>query len=229
MSYSTEIVTKRIAFKVSAIEASDQKTLAKLIETTVCEQFEGRCISEGFVKPDSIKVITHSSGLIKSNHTIVYDVSFSCEVYVPIEGSLITCRAASVIRPGIRAYSAHEKPSPFVAFVTKDLIFEDAKFDGIQKDDVFTAKVIAKRFEINDEHISIIAEFVDMQERKKEKAPTTIRYQKQKKSRIKEDADGDGEETVPKKRHYKKREQLKNEKVLLKHESRVTKDDDPIK
>ena len=227
--YTTEILTKRLAFSISEIVASDTPSLKQFIEIIVRDTFEGICVSEGYIKKKSVKLITLSSGLV-IKQSIVYDITFSCDIFIPVNGSIITCKVASVTRAGIRAYSNQENPSPFIAFVTKDLVFEDPSFETMQIDDTFVCKIIGTRFEVNDKYVSIIAEFLERKDKTQIIQAKTIRYQKQKKSRIKEEKEDDGTKPqVDKKRHYKRNERLKNEKVLLNHESLLDKKHDQNK
>lgn len=229
--YIPQIITKRLSFKISEIVASDKKSLHEFIEKLVCNLFEGICVCEGYIKKKSVKLISHSSGLVIKNNIVFY-VNFSCDIYFPVNGDLIMCKVASVTKAGIRGFSSQEFPSPFVAFVTKDLVFEDPVFETMQVDDIFVAKVIGSRFEANDKHVSLIAEFMERKTNALTHTPKPkIRYQKQKKSRIKseQEDDKDDEQLQPPqqqqikpKRQYNKRDQLKpkNEKVPTKqHES----------
>ena len=64
--------------------------------------FEGKCIVEGFVKIDSAKIISYSSGVVTSEQ-IKFEVIIECQVYSPVEGMLINCVARNITKAGIRA------------------------------------------------------------------------------------------------------------------------------
>jgi hypothetical protein len=119
----------------------------------------GKCIVEGYVKPESIRVITFSSGVVKGEN-IVFDVVFNCEVCYPVSGMKLNCIAKNITKAGIRAESVDEQPSPFILFVERDHNYASEYFNSIEENEKFVARILAQRFELNDKYISIIAELV---------------------------------------------------------------------
>ena len=62
--YTESILSRPIIIDINDIDDNIKKTLeAKLVKT-----IEGKCTCEGFVKPDSCKIISYSSGLVKSGN-----------------------------------------------------------------------------------------------------------------------------------------------------------------
>jgi len=118
---------------------------------------EGKCLVQGFVKPKSTKIITHSSGVVQGS-SIVFEVTIDCEVCFPVEGMLISCVAKNITKAGIRAESFDDVPSPVVVFVARDHHYSSTQFSNIQEGDRFTFGLIVKRFELNDKYIGIIVE-----------------------------------------------------------------------
>jgi DNA-directed RNA polymerase subunit E'/Rpb7 len=153
--YSRCLVTRNVVLPITMVG----KNIKEIIEQNLVFNNEGKCIVEGFIKPHSIKVITHSSGLIQGMN-ILFEVVFECEVCSPVEGMLITCVAKNITKAGIRAESAEESPSPVVVFIARDHHYSVTKFSSIQEGDKFLARVIGQRFELNDKYVSIIAELV---------------------------------------------------------------------
>jgi DNA-directed RNA polymerase subunit E'/Rpb7 len=153
--YSLSQITKKISLPVNTIG----KNLHKIIEETIAAMVEGKCIVEGFVKPNSVRVITFSSGLIKGTE-VLFDVVFECNVCFPVSGMLFNCIAKNITKAGIRAESGDENKSPFVLFIARDHYYASDYFNSIEENQRFVAKVIAQRFELNDKYVSIIAELV---------------------------------------------------------------------
>ena len=157
--YSLSQITKSITLPIGAIG----KELHQTIERTVAAMVEGKCIVEGFVKTGSVRVITYSSGLVKSNN-VTFIVVFECSVCFPVSGMLLNCIAKNITKAGIRAESSEETPSPFVLFIARDHYYASDYFNSIEEKEKFTARVIAQRFELNDKYVSIIAELVPQKE-----------------------------------------------------------------
>ena len=149
------MITRTISLSITNIGKSLNETFEKYLQ----HNFEGSCIKEGFVKPNSCRLVTYSSGEIDQGIHILFKVVFECLVCFPVEGMLIECTAKNITKAGIRAVSKKEtNPSPFVCFIARDHNYENTLFNNVKIDDTFIAKVIGQRFELNDKHISIIGE-----------------------------------------------------------------------
>ena len=155
--YTRSLVTKNISVPIKDIGAN----IEKILEAHITNFCEGKCIPEGHVKPDSVKIVTYSCGLIKGG-TASFEVVFECSVCFPVEGMHIYCIAKNITKAGIRAESSTDTPSPIVAFIARDHHYNNPKFAAIKEGDKFIAGVIGQRFELNDKHISIIAELKDI-------------------------------------------------------------------
>jgi DNA-directed RNA polymerase subunit E'/Rpb7 len=151
-------ITKTIILPINSIG----KNLYVTIESTISKMIGGKCIVEGYVKPNSIKIITYSSGVIKGQN-VIFDVVFLCEVCYPVAGMLLNCIAKNITKAGIRAESSDESLSPFVLFIARDHYYSSEYFNSIQENEKFVARVIAQRFELNDKYVSVIGEIVPPQ------------------------------------------------------------------
>ena len=162
--YSPCQITKKIMLPITAIG----KNLKQTLENVITGIIGGKCIVQGFIKPGSIRVITFSSGIVKGAN-IVFDVVFNCEVCYPVAGMNLNCIAKNITKAGIRAESADEQPSPFVLFVARDHYYASDYFNSIEQNEKFIATVIAQRFELNDNYVSVIAQLVPSKEGKEGK------------------------------------------------------------
>jgi len=154
--YSRCLITRKIILPITSIG----KNLQDVIEENIKANFEGKCVVEGYIKPNSSKIITYSSGIIQRGNNISFDVVFECDVCFPVEGMLILCVAKNITKAGIRAESASDVPSPIVVFIAKDHHFNNSHFAEIQEGDKINVRVIGQRFELNDKYISIIGELI---------------------------------------------------------------------
>lgn len=154
--YSRCLLTRKVVLPIKNIG----KNLEDVIEEHVHNNFEGKCVVEGYIKPNSIKIIRYSSGMIERGSNIVFEIVFECDICFPVEGMLVSCTVKNIVKAGIRAESSSETPSPIVVFVAKDHHFNNQQFNEIQVGDIITVRVIGQRFELNDKYISIIGELV---------------------------------------------------------------------
>jgi len=168
--YSRCLLTRKVALPITAIG----KNLNETIEESIKATYEGKCVVEGYIKTESSKIITYSSGIIERGNIIVFDVSFECDICFPVEGMLIQCKVKNITKAGIRAESATEVPSPIVVFIAKDHHYNQPYFNDIKEGEVITIRVIGQRFELNDKYISIIGELIREKEIKQPSKPRLV-------------------------------------------------------
>ena len=145
-------LTRKIQIHMSLIGDNIMQLLKKKLKLDL----EGRCSIEGYVLPNSIEVITYSSGsLVKAN--VEFTTVFECSIINPVEGMLINTLVENITKAGIKAKITGEY-SPLVIFIARDHNYSNQKFNNIKENDEILVRVIGQRFELNDTYISIIAE-----------------------------------------------------------------------
>jgi DNA-directed RNA polymerase subunit E'/Rpb7 len=154
--YSRCLITRNIILPITSIG----KTIKEIIEENIRNTYEGKCLVEGFIKPNSSKIVTYSSGIIYRGSSVSFEIVFECEVCFPVEGMLISCVAKNITKAGIRAESAYDVPSPVVVFIAKDHHYNISYFNEIKEGDKITVRVIGQRFELNDKYVSVIGELI---------------------------------------------------------------------
>jgi DNA-directed RNA polymerase subunit E'/Rpb7 len=154
--YTRSIITRNIKLNIVNIGSN----LKQVLEDYISNHFEGKCVVEGFIKPQSTKIISYSSGIIVMGLNVTFEVVFECEVCFPVEGTIISCLAKTNTKAGITAESAYEKPSPIIVFIARDHHYSNSYFADIKEGDKINVRVIGQRFELNDKSISIIGELM---------------------------------------------------------------------
>jgi DNA-directed RNA polymerase subunit E'/Rpb7 len=153
--YTTNIITRRINLKINYVG----QNLKQNLEEKIKSEIEGKCIIEGYIKPDSCKIITFSSGIIKSDY-VQFEVVIECLICNPVEGIIINCIAENITKAGIRA-TLDEENSPLVIFIARDHFHLSDYFNTITEKMEIKVRVIGQRYELNDKYISVIGELVE--------------------------------------------------------------------
>ena len=169
--YSRCLLTRKIVLPITYIG----KNLDDVIESYVKNNFEGKCVVEGYVKPNSSKIIRYSSGVIERGNKILFEVVFECDICLPVEGMLMSCVVRNVVKAGVRAEIANESPSPVIVFIARDHHYHIQQFNEIQVGNIINVRVIGQRFELNDKYVSVIGEFIKEKEISKPKQPAKPR------------------------------------------------------
>ena len=154
--YVKNVINNRIFLTINEVG----NNIDEIILQKLKNNYEGKCRKEGFIKSDSIKLITYSSGLVK-NGNVSFDVVYECFICKPVEGMVIqNCIVKNVTKAGIRA-ETKEDVSPIVIFISRDHHYQNTEFSKIKENDSILIRVIGIRYELNDKYISIIGEFLD--------------------------------------------------------------------
>ena len=145
-----------IPFVLINMHASSRENILALLHTTLISCIEGRCITEGYIKPHSTRIMDFKCGKIIAKN-VQFNIVIECLVCNPPTNSTISCIAKNITQAGIRAVSDDEY-SPVVVYITRDFGIDSDKtyYNSIKEGDKINIKIVGKRFEMNDKHIQII-------------------------------------------------------------------------
>jgi len=161
--YSDALLTHVLEIPMNVVGSGIKDKLEKKLRATI----EGKCISEGYIKPNSIKVLTYSSGKIYDGNKIHFETTFECKICLPVEGMIMNCVAKNITKAGIRAdIDSQDGNSPVIIFIARDHHYNSDYFSSVKENDKIKIRVIGQRFELNDNYISIIAELIQPKRRK---------------------------------------------------------------
>jgi len=153
--YTSMIISKKVFINMKNIGSNLKEIMLKLIENEIA----GKCIKEGYIKPDSISIISYSNGIQERDY-IKFDVVIECLVCNPVEGQQLTCIAENITKAGIRA-AVSDDNNPLIIFIARDHNYLNKNFSNIKEKQEITVRVIGQRFELNDKNISVIAELLE--------------------------------------------------------------------
>ena len=150
--YTNAILTKKIYVNTKNIGANLNSIFNEILKTN----FEGKCTVDGYIVPESIKIITYSAGCVEGDK-VSFEIVFECSICNPREGMILNCLAKNITKAGIRA-EISDKFNPLIIFVARDHNYKTTKFNDIKENDELKVRVIGHRYELNDKHISVIGE-----------------------------------------------------------------------
>ena len=149
--YQVGMINRRVVLGMSQL-GGDVKVA---LESAVAGEIEGKCIVDGFIRPQSVRLISYSSGLLSGPHA-EFEVVVQCDVCCPTVGQIVGCRVQNVTKAGIRA-ELPSTPSPLMIFVARDHHHRDKDFSTVDIGQTIKVKVIGQRYELNDPYVSVIA------------------------------------------------------------------------
>lgn len=160
--YHPKIIQHKVCIPFS--EISSFKNIREQLMCYVSSQMSGKCIAEGFVKPGSCNIRSYSVGIFAGGN-ISFNLEIECMVCCPEEGIVMQCIAKTVTQAGIRAHACIE-PSPVIIYISREMhecsSAQSRTMDSIKPNDILSMRVIGKRYELNDKHVSIIGEWLSI-------------------------------------------------------------------
>jgi DNA-directed RNA polymerase subunit E'/Rpb7 len=155
--YIKSLLTMKIMLSIGEIG----KNVKQNLEKKIVAKNEGRCIAEGYIRPNSVKIVSYSSGIVNSEF-IEFHTVFECMVCHPVEGMLIECETKTITKAGIHAEVVTEGGIvPVTVFVARDHNYKSDKFNSVKENTKITVKVIGIRYELNDPYICVIGKLAD--------------------------------------------------------------------
>jgi DNA-directed RNA polymerase subunit E'/Rpb7 len=154
--YVNSMLSKKVTLSITEIGKNVKHNLEKKIKYSI----EGRCISEGFIRPKTVEIVSYSSGLIKDDH-VEFLVIYRCLICNPVKDMEMDCVVNNVTKAGIHAYVKDDDDNtPVTVFVARDHHTTDQYFDSVQEKDRIRVRIIGIRYELNDPSITAIASLI---------------------------------------------------------------------
>jgi hypothetical protein len=160
--YINSMLTMKVSLSITEVG----KNIKQNLERTISSKTEGKCITEGFIRPRSVKVLSYSSGNVNGD-IIEFQTVFECMICHPVEGMLIECETKTITKAGVHAEVVDRDGTvPVTVFIARDHHFNDKKFNEIKENMKIIIQVIGIRYELNDPYICVIGKLSDNQNNK---------------------------------------------------------------
>jgi len=161
--YKTVLLEERVTLNPSDTNSKDNVSTEGYIETILLDRLktkiEGKCISSGFVKPNSLEILHRSMGTAENGRFTgnwIYYVKMQCKVFHPETNTPVTCKVIKVNKMG--AYVVFDEAMRVL--LPRDLHIGNEIFDALKEDDIVVINVLRSRFQTNDPFISSVGMFV---------------------------------------------------------------------
>jgi len=150
--YLKSLLNQKVTLSINEIG----NNLKQNLEKKIAAKIEGKCIVQGFIKPNSTRIVNYSSGNVNAAF-VDFQVVFECMVCHPVEGMLIECKSKTITKAGIHAEVIDENGVvPVTVFIARDHNYNDVNFNNVKENETILVRVIGTRFELNDSYICVI-------------------------------------------------------------------------
>lgn len=166
--FNKKTLERNICINLSKIKANQfNKNINNTLEKILNENISGICIEEGYVKPNSCKILLRSEGNIDISNfksTIYYTIKYEALICNPVEGDKIKCYVSDVNKTNIRGYVVSEDESPLNIFLPKQHNSGNDEYINIKEGDLIEIMIMNKKYEYLDREILVIGKFISIQD-----------------------------------------------------------------
>ena len=138
-----------------------------LVRIKLKEQVEGICFEDGYIIPNSVKIIKRRMGQIKTTNNqsgVQYEIEYKAKIISPTEGDELEIYINNINRMGIVGYirinalDNTSDDSPLIVMVPSEY-FKDSSYniEDINVGQKLTVRVIGARIKFKSDKIPVIA------------------------------------------------------------------------
>jgi len=152
--YVKTMLHQKIALKITEVG----KNVKQNLEKQIISRNEGRCIAQGYIKPNSVAIQSYSCGKVREQR-VEFDVIFECLLCHPVKDMMLECKVKDITLAGIHAIvkDVDSDNEPITVFLAKDHHHGNRVFAEVKEDQTIVVRVIGVRYELNDPVITVLA------------------------------------------------------------------------
>jgi DNA-directed RNA polymerase subunit E'/Rpb7 len=161
--YETRQLSTQINLAPKALNYSD---VNQIILERLKKQVEGKCIGDGFIKDESVEIISRSPGMLLNHDfsgSVAYEIIYSAEVCNPKEGQILEVVVDdNNNETNTVCYYVDEDTSPIEIYLFKQHYLENPVYAGLKKGDKILVKILETQVEFGESKIYASAEFLSL-------------------------------------------------------------------
>ena len=141
----------KISIKISKITKNINNIILNKLKNTL----ENKCMENGFVEKDSIKILKRSNAYMSNLFDlslIYFDIYYSCNVCNPVLNTIVSCKVIETIKPGLIATIY-----PLNIIIPIIIHKDKTPFNKININDTILVKIINTKIKLNDNQIQAVA------------------------------------------------------------------------
>jgi DNA-directed RNA polymerase subunit E'/Rpb7 len=160
-----DIYTKMVLYKQLSIRPNEiSSNINQNLEKCLREEVEGICVKEGYVRPNSVKIISRSQGeldIVNFNGNTTFTVRYEVDICNPQIGQIIECQVDDNNKSQVDAFIDNIDTTPININLPRTHHLGNSEFVSLKSGDIIRAKVIGKGFKYKDKSIIVIAHYLE--------------------------------------------------------------------
>ena len=124
--------------------------ISDIILQNLKNKVEGRCISDGYIKPESVEILSRNSGIMENHDfsgSVTYTIKYKADICVPYVGQVIECIVDTHDDTNSVCYIGDEETSPMEIYLFRDHYIGNADYVNLQSGDKILIKIMKTQIE----------------------------------------------------------------------------------
>lgn len=137
--------------------------LNDIIQQALKQKVEGRCISDGYIRPDSVFILSRNLGCMENHDfsgSITYTLKYKADICSPKEGQIIECIVDTHDETNSVCYVGDSEISPVEIYLFREHYLGNAEYAALKKGKKIMVKVIESHIEFGAEKVLISAVYL---------------------------------------------------------------------
>jgi hypothetical protein len=129
------------------------------LENKIRKKIGGKCMNVGYIDRENIKLVSRCIGKMNTSHfngEVYYNCQLECNVCKPVPNQYIEAKIIGKNKIGILCITGP------LQIIIPFSHHEDASFyNNLNKDDRIIVKIVNYKFQLNDDHIKVVGEYIN--------------------------------------------------------------------
>lgn len=156
-------VKKKIECKIELLASQIHNNINNIIFNKLKANVNNKCIEEGYIKTDSLKILHIQKGIVNMNSlkgNMIFNILYEALVCNPSEGEEIQCTILDINKTNIQAYVEDEDTSPLKIFLNRIHHQERQDYVDLKINQNIKISILYKNYEYNDKKILIFGKLI---------------------------------------------------------------------
>jgi DNA-directed RNA polymerase subunit E'/Rpb7 len=158
--YETKVLSEIIQLPPKFTNSFD---ISDVILRFLRQKVEGKCISEGFIKPDSTEIVSRGLGCLENQNftsAVTYFVKYKAEICNPKEGQVFECVVENNDETNCECFVGDAATSPVEVYLFREHYIGNTEYASLQRGDKILVRVLETQNDFGNEKILVSGVFL---------------------------------------------------------------------
>ena len=124
--------------------------ISEIILQNLKDKVEGDSISDGYIKPESVEIISRNSGVMENHDfsgSVTYTIKYKADICIPCIDQVVECIIDTHDDTNSVCYIGDEDSSPMEIYLFRDHYIGNSDYINLKKGDKILIKIMKSQIE----------------------------------------------------------------------------------